>query len=380
MSRNEDQEPPLAGAAAFEEEPVGVAMAPPRRPALGPFGWTRVNLFNTPLNAILTLVSGALLVWAAVRLGQWALWDATWTGTAAECRARAGACWAVVANKHRLILFGVYPYDQQWRPFLASMLFVALVAASGWRRCWRPWLGLVWLAGLILMAVLMWGGVLGLPYVEDDRWGGVPVTLLLAIFGILLSFPLAVALALGRRSDLPAIRAVATGVIEIMRGVPLISVLFMASVMFPLFLPEGVSVDKLLRVVVGIALFGGAYLAEAIRGGLQAIPRGQYEAADALGLGYWRKMGLIILPQALRLVIPAMVNQFISCFKDTSLVTIVGLFDLLTAARTAVTEPEWQPFFVESYIFAALLYWVACYAMSKYSQGLERALDTARRE
>jgi general L-amino acid transport system permease protein len=199
------------------------------------------------------------------------------------------------------------------------------------------------------------------------------------VVGIVCSFPLAILLALGRRSDMPGIRSVCVGFIEFVRGVPLVSVLFMASVMFPLFLPEGVSIDKLLRAQVGIILFTAAYLAEAVRGGLQAVPRGQYEAADALGLGYWRKMGLIILPQALKISIPPLVNQFISMFKDTSLVIIIGLFDLLTTAKTAVSDPQWRPFFVESYVFVALIYWGFCFFMSRYSLFIERRLETGHR-
>jgi general L-amino acid transport system permease protein len=232
---------------------------------------------------------------------------------------------------------------------------------------------------LPVCAVLMWGGVFGLTFVSNDQWGGLPLTLILSVVGMVLSFPLAILLALGRRSDLPAIRAVCVGFIEFVRGVPLVSVLFMASVMFPLFLPDGVTIDKLLRAQVGIILFTAAYLAEAVRGGLQAVPRGQYEAADALGLGYWQKMGLIILPQALKISIPPLVNQFISMFKDTSLVIIIGLFDLLTTAKTALSDPQWRPFFVESYTFVALIYWGFCFFMSRYSQFLERKLETGHR-
>jgi general L-amino acid transport system permease protein len=379
MTKENLQAMPLAEAAAFEEEPSQAVVPSPARNSLKPLGWARTNLFNTRWNTFLTLLCGALVLWIVPRVLDWALLSATWSGTADQCRQGHGACWAVVELKHRMILFGTYPFDEQWRPLLATSLFLTMLVASAVRRCWRPWLGAAWAVCLVAMGVLMWGGVFGLGYVENDRWGGLPITLMLAIFAIVLAFPLSVLLALGRQSQLPAIRAVCVGFIELMRGVPLVSVLFMASVMFPLFLPEGVTIDKLLRALVGLTLFTAAYLAEAIRGGLQAIPRGQYEAADAMGLGYWHKTILIILPQALRLVIPPIVNQFISCFKDTSLVTIVGLFDLLTAAKVAMTDPEWRPFFVEAYVFAGLIFWAICYSMSKYSQWLERELNTSRR-
>jgi general L-amino acid transport system permease protein len=232
---------------------------------------------------------------------------------------------------------------------------------------------------LTAIGILMWGGVFGLTYVPQERWGGLPITLILSTFGLALAFPLAILVALGRRSRLPAIRVLCIMYVELIRGVPLISLLFMASVMFPLFLPEGMNIDKLLRAQIAITLFAGAYLAEVVRGGLQALPRGQYEAAEALGLSYWQKTGFIILPQALRLVIPPLVNTFIGFFKDTSLVLIIGIFDLLTAGKTAIVEPAWQGFGVEVYVAIGLIYFIFCFAMSKYSQDLERDLNRHRR-
>lgn len=367
--------PPARWAASYEEEP-SQASAPPQAngmTALKPFGWAKDNLFNTPLNTVLTLACLGLLWLVVPPMASWLVLNASWSGTSSEaCREAAGACWSVIAVKHRLIFFGTYPYDEQWRPFLACALFVAMLGASGVRAFWRPWLAVAWALTLVGMGVLMWGGVAGLSYVPNDRWGGLPITLMLSVFSIALAFPLSILLALGRQSSLPAIRSFCIGFIELMRGVPLVSVLFMASVMFPLFLPEGVTVDKLLRALAGMTLFTAAYLAEAVRGGLQAIPRGQYEAADALGLSYWQKTMLIVLPQALRIVIPPIVNQFISAFKDTSLVTIVGLYDLLTAATVATTDPEWRPYFAEVYVFAGLMFWIFCFSMSRYSQWLER--------
>ncbi|HEX7055350.1 MAG TPA: amino acid ABC transporter permease [Burkholderiales bacterium] len=323
------------------------------------------------LNALLAV---ALLAAAAPFL-QWALLDAVWRPDPAACRAAQGACWGYVVEKHRFILFGTYPYAEHWRPALATVLLLALWGVSALRRFWRPRLALVWALGLTAIGVLMWGGVGGLPYVENGRWGGLILTLLLTTFGLALAFPLSLLLALGRRSELPAIRAICVAYIELVRGVPLISLLFMASVMLPLFLPAGVSIDKLLRAQIALVLFAAAYLAEVVRGGLQALPRGQYEAADALGLSYAQKTLFVILPQALRVAVPALVNTFIGFFKDTSLVLIIGLFDLLSTIKLGLTEPAWSGFGVEAYLFAALAYFVFCYAFSRYSRRFERQVE-----
>jgi len=285
----------------------------------------------------------------------------------------------VITEKHRFILFGTYPYEEHWRPLVVCFLFVGLYIVSALRRFWNWQLIPIWLGTLTLIGVLMWGGILGMTYVPQERWGGLPITLILSTFGLAFAFPIAVLVALGRRSKLPAIKTLCVLYVELIRGVPLISLLFMASVMFPLFLPEGMNIDKLLRAQVAITLFAAAYLAEVVRAGLQALPRGQYEAAEALGLSYWQKTGFIILPQALRLVIPPLVNTFIGFFKDTSLVLIIGIFDLLTAGKTAIVEPAWQGFGIEVYITVGLIYLVFCFAMSKYSQNLEQDLNKDRR-
>lgn len=339
--------------------------------------WLRANLFSSWPNALLTI--GALwLLWRAVPpFIDWAFLDAIWRAPDSKaCRAAAGegACWAFIADKHRFILFGTYPYQEHWRPALACAVLVALWIVSALRRFWSWRLVPLWAIGLVVVGVLMWGGVLGLPFVENERWGGLILTLLLSTFGLAIAFPLSVLLALGRRSDMPVIQGLCVGFIELIRGVPLISLLFMASVMLPLFLPAGVTIDKLLRAQIAMILFAVAYLAEVVRGGLQAIPRGQYEAADALGLSYWKKTLLIILPQALRISIPPLVNTFIGFFKDTSLVLIIGLFDLLSTIKISLTEPAWSGFGVEAYLFAALVYFAFCFAMSRYSQNLEREL------
>jgi len=344
-----------------------------------PIAWARTNLFKSPGNTVLTLVAAWVLWLLLPPLINWALVKATWVGDPAACRAAGGACWGLVTEKYRLILFGIYPYDEQWRPFSAVLLFIGMILMAANPRFWKPWLGAALTAGLVIVAVLMWGGVLGLPPVSDDRWGGLPLTLILSIAGIVLSFPLAVVLALGRRSQLPAVRAWCVVYIELWRGVPLISVLFMASIMFPLFMPEGVTIDKLLRAQLGIILFTAAYLAEIVRGGLQAISQGQYEAADSIGLTYWQKMRLVILPQALKVVIPPLVGQFITTFKDTSLVIIIGLYDLLSSTKVALSDPQWRAFYVEGFVVAALIYFVFSYVMSQYSQYLERRLSAGVR-
>jgi general L-amino acid transport system permease protein len=336
--------------------------------------WARENLFSGWWSTLTTLV----ICWLAWRLLlpflDWAFVEAVWRAPdAAACRQAEGrgACWAFIAEKHRFMLFGTYPFEQHWRPALATLLLISLWIFSSLRIFWHWWLAAIWIAGLALIGVLMWGGVLGLPYVENERWGGLILTLLLASFGVALAFPLSILLALGRRSQLPVLRAACVCYIELIRGVPLISVLFMASVMLPLFLPAGASIDKLLRAQLALILFAAAYLAEVVRGGLQAIPRHQYEAAEALGLTYWKRTLHVILPQALRFSIPPLVNTFIGFFKDTSLVLIIGLFDLLSTIKVSLQDPAWSGFGVEAYLFASFVYFVFCYVMSAYSRRLE---------
>jgi general L-amino acid transport system permease protein len=335
--------------------------------------WLRANLFPDPVTGAVTVLL-LFFLWKIVPpLIDWAFLDAVWRPDARACHDAAGACWGFIAEKHRLILFGTYPFEQQWRPAVSTPLLIALWAFSSIRVFWRWWLALVWLAGLAAIGVLMWGGVFGLPYVENGRWGGLILTLLLATFGIAFAFPLSIVLALGRRSGLPVIHALCVGYIELIRGVPLISVLFMASVMLPLFLPSGVTMDKLLRAQIALILFAAAYFAEVVRGGLQAIPKTQYEMADALGLTYFQKTSYVVLPQALRIAVPPLVNTCIGFFKDTSLVLIIGLFDLLTTIKVSMTDPRWAGFGVEAYLFAAVVYFVFCFAMSLYSRRLERS-------
>ncbi|MDB5826791.1 MAG: polar amino acid transporter, inner rane subunit [Variovorax sp.] len=343
--------------------------------------------FGNWTSGFLTVALVLLLGWGAWSFFDWSVRLAVFghgdpKAALAACRAAvlAGACWPVVAEKGRLILFGLYPYDEQWRPALACVVLMLLYALSMWRASWRPWLVLVWLAAGIVVATLMWGGVLGLVHVPDDQWGGLPVTLLLSTVGLCVGFPIGILLALARQSkNAPALRGFAVAYIELARGIPLLTVLFMASVMVPLFLPVGVEVSKLLRVQVAIALFVGAYLAEVIRGGLAAVTLGQHEAADAIGLNYTRKMALVILPQALRYAVPGIVNTFISFFKATSIVVVVGIFDLMTAAKRAVADPDWQGFGTEVYLFVGLVYFIFCFSMSRYSRSLEATTHGTKR-
>lgn len=378
---------PVSSVAGSAAVPVPARDRPQVR-TLGPLQWARANLFGSVTSSIATVLAIALLGYWAVGFLSWGVFHAVWSVpqgangpdvTACREAIGVGACWAVLGEKYRLIAFGRYPYALQWRPAIVIALFIGLYAASAWRKLWRKELVLLWVGTLTAIGILMWGGVLGMEFVPQDQWGGLPLTLILATFGLALAFPLSVVVALGRRSTaLPAVKVLCIMYVELIRGVPLITLLFMASVMFPLFLPEGMDIDKLLRAQVAIILFAGAYLAEVVRGGLQALPKGQYEAADALGLSYWKKTGLIVLPQALRLVIPPLVNTFIGFFKDTSLVLIIGLFDLLAAGKIAISEPVWAAYSTEVYLALAAIYFVFCYTMARYSRGLEREFSRSR--
>jgi len=355
--------------------------APPRA-AVGPLGWARENLFPSPLNGVVTLLTLYLLYLALPPLFQWAILNADWVGDGPEACSGGGACWVFIRVRMYQFMYGFYPQDQVWRVNLGFAVLLALLIPLLLPRL--P--GKRWLVGVLLLGypvlafVLFRGGAFGLPEIDTARWGGLMLTLILAGVGIVAALPGGVLLALGRRSEMPVVKAMSIAFIELWRGVPLITVLFMASVMLPLFLPEGMSFDKLLRALIGIILFQSAYMAEVVRGGLQAIPRGQYEAAQALGLSYWRTMGLVILPQALKLVIPGIVNTLIALFKDTTLVLIIGLFDLLAIIQSAFTDPKWLGYAVEGYVFAALVFWAFCFGMSRYSQHLERKLNTGHRE
>ncbi len=348
----------------------------PPRTHVGIIGWLRTNLFSTWYNSLLTVVILYVLWLTIPPFIRWALIDSLWMSTGKECHAADGACWSVIPANIRFIMFGFYPYDIQWRPASAVVMLVSLLIFSQYRRNWKKSLLYIWIAGLVCMGVLMRGGVLGLSVVESTKWGGLPLTLLLSVFGLTAAYPLGILLALGRRSNLPAIKSLCVVYIELIRGVPLISLLFMSSVVFPLFLPEGVTVNNILRAQVAIILFTAAYIAEVVRGGLQGMSAGQYEAAESLGLNYYQTMRLIILPQALKIVIPPSVSILISAFKDTSLVVIIALYDLLKTTQSILGDPRWMGFSAEAYIFIAIIYFVCCFYMSNFSRKLERDLDT----
>jgi len=348
----------------------------PPATSVGVIGWVRANLFNSWLNSILTLVMLYFLLSVIPPLFRWTVLDSAWLTDGPGCREAGGACWSVVLKNYRFIFFGFFPYDEHWRPFIAMLVLFALLLASRDRRFWKPILGYAWLAGLVVMGVLMRGGILGLSSVESSQWGGLPLTLLLSVFGLTAAYPLGVTLALGRQSRMPMVKGLCIVYIEMIRGVPLISLLFMGSIIFPLFLPEGVTINNILRALVAIILFTAAYIAEVVRGGLQAMNKGQYEAAESLGLNYYQTMRLIILPQALKIVIPPTVSILISAFKDTSLVVIIALFDVLKTSKTVLADPEWMGFSREMYIFLAILYFLGCFSMSQFSRKLEKELDT----
>ena len=423
-----------------DSSPVGERpqLAPPVDDS-GALGWMRRNLFSSWLNGITTIVLIAAIGWILSGFLEWAVFTANFTASVgSECRGQ-GACWALIREKYRYIFFGSFPYEQHWRPLFAVIAMLAMLVLSADRRMWNWRLLVIWGVGSFVTFLLMFGqihiplslflfvalvvggvgmslrkavadagemnayralaaiGFVGLAlriagilpawsldiaplsYVETSLWGGIPVTMILATYGLAFAFPYGILLALGRRSNLPLIKGLCVGFIELIRGVPLISLLIMASVMLPLFLPSGTTIDKFLRAQVAVILFAGAYIAEVIRGGLQSLPKGQFEAADAMGLNYPQKTLLIVLPQAIRVVIPPLINTFIGFFKDTSLVLIIGIFDLLTSGKVAVTDPIWQAFSTEVYIMLGLIYFCFCFSMARYSRGLENEFSKSVR-
>lgn len=348
--------------------------------SVGVIGWLQQNLFSSRLNTLMTLALGYLLYLTIPPLIQWAFIDANWIGESRNACTKDGACWVFIGVRLNQFIYGFYPDTEQWRVNSAFLLLLGLVIPLLKQDFpHKTVLGLFVVLGFPVIAWgLFYGGMLGMQVVPTYQWGGLMLTLLIAFVGIVLALPIGTLLALGRRSELPVIKAFCVIFIELVRGVPLITVLFMASVMLPLFFPEGVSLDKLLRALIGIVMFQSAYMAEVVRGGLQAIPKGQIEAAESLGLGYWKITGLIVLPQALKLVIPGIVNTFIALFKDTTLVLTIGLFDLLAIVQQAFSDPDWLGYSVEGYVFAGLVFWVFCFGMSRYSMALEKQLHINR--
>jgi general L-amino acid transport system permease protein len=354
---------------------------PAPKNTVGPVAWLRANLFSGPVNSIFTLLGLYLLYLLLTPTIQWAFINADWIGTTRDDCSREGACWVFINARFTQFIYGLYPRDEIWRVDLTFITFAGLIAWLAIPRLpYKRWVALATLVAFPLFAYFMlYGGFFGLRVVETHRWGGLMLTLVLAVVGMVGALPIGILLALGRRSQMPIVKSFCVVFIEFWRGVPLITVLFMASVMLPLFMPTGVSVDRLIRAFIGITLFQSAYMAEVIRGGLQAIPRGQEEAAAALGMSYWMRMGLIVLPQALKMMIPGIVNTFISLFKDTTLVMIIGLFDLLGIVQAALSDSRWLGFSLEGYVFAAFMFWVFCFSMSRYSQYLERKLHTGHK-
>jgi len=377
------------GSAAFVRTAPAPALAPPAL-SVGWLGWLRANLFSTPFNAVLTALTVLLLVWTVPPVVRFLLIDAVWTGADREaCLASAqhphvGACWAFVRDRLAYFTYGSYPVSGRWRVdvFFAMMAFGT--AWLLWLDAPRRDLGALYFFAVLPVTsfFLLYGlPAVGLATVDTSRWGGILVTVVVASVGIVVSLPLGILLALGRRSRMPAVKFLSVGFIEIVRGVPLITVLFMASVMLPLFVPPAWSPDNLIRALVGVALFSSAYMAEVVRAGLQAIPKGQWEAAAALGLGYWQTLRFVVLPQALRVTIPNILNSYVALFKDTTLVFFVGIFDFLKTIEVARADPKWATPATSAtgYAFAALVYFACCYSMSRYADGVERRLAVADR-
>ncbi|MBC2773812.1 amino acid ABC transporter permease [Rhizobium sp. AQ_MP] len=370
-----------------------LAPLPPPTSDASIVGWIRKNLLATPKDVVLTILGLAVLALILPGAINFLFLDAAWFGTdRSVCATVAqggiqpdgwkGACWAFVESRFSQFIFGRYPLEERWRVILVGVMFVALLVPLLIPKAPRKGLNalLLFIIFPVVAFFLLHGGF-GLAIVETPLWGGLMVTLILSFVGIAVSLPLGILLALGRRSDMPVIKVICVTFIEVVRGVPLITVLFMANVMLPLFMPTGWTIDNFLRALVGVSLFASAYMAEVVRGGLQAIPKGQYEGADSLGLSYWQKTRLIILPQAIKLVIPGIVNTFIGLFKDTSLVSIIGMFDLLGIVRLNFTDASWAtpvtP--LTGLIFAGFIFWIFCFGMSRYSAFMERHLDTGHK-
>jgi len=338
------------------------------------------NINSNNLNALLTLFTIFIIIKSIPPMLDWFILDANFVGNSKEDCTGDGACWVFIKVWFNRFMYGLYPDAEQWRINAAFLILFAIVGASFFvsEKLKKYFILFLIFVFPFLGIKLISGGSFGLEYVESAAWGGLSLTFIISAFAILFCFPIGVILALGRRSSLPAIKYISIGFIELWRGVPLITVLFMSAVMFPMFLPDGTFIDKLIRVLIAITLFEAAYMAEVVRGGLQALPKGQYEAAKSLGMGYWRMNALIILPQALKLVIPGIANTLLALVKDTPLIFVVGLMELAGMIGLAKTNPKWLGMAMEGYVFAGLVFWLICYAMSRYSQNLEKKLSTER--
>ncbi|QKE27741.1 amino acid ABC transporter, permease protein [Arcobacter acticola] len=339
----------------------------------GPIKWIRENLFPSVTSSILTILSLLLIYNTLPPLLDWMVFDATWSGTKEEIT-KDGARWIFIYEKFNQFIYGFYPEELYWRPNLIFVFFVvSIIAFKKFKHVKAR--AVILILFPIVSFILLYGGF-GLEIVPTSNWGGLLLTVVVAAVGIVVSFPIGILFALGRQSKMPIIKTISVVYIEFIRGVPLITLLFMASVILPLFFPEGMTFDKLLRALIGVTLFQAAYIAEVIRGGLQAIPKGQYEACDSIGLSYWQAMGLVILPQALKISIPNIVGSFVALFKDTTLVLIIGLFDVLAMVNLTTTDPNWLGFATEGYVFVTIIYWIICFSMSKYAQSVEKRFNT----
>jgi general L-amino acid transport system permease protein len=340
------------------------------------FEWLRRNLFGSILNTLLTCIVLALAGLVLPPLIRWGVTHATFSGVSRAACTDTGACWTFIRARLPLFFYGRYPTNEYWRVDLAGVLLVAFCIPVLRDQVRHRWLWVLLLLTLFpaLAAILLWGGVLGLDYVDTTLWGGLMLDVIIAFVTVAGSLPFGILLALGRRSTLPIVRSLSIGYIELWRGVPLLTVLFMSAVLVPLFLPQGVSVDRLLRAMAALVLFNAAYMAEVVRGGLQGVDAGQEEAAYSVGLRWWQVQAFIVLPQALRIVVPGIINTVVDLFKDTTLVTIIGLFDLLGAVEQSLKDPAWLGFATEGYVFSAVVFFVCCYAMSAYGRSMERRL------
>ena len=346
----------------------------------GAIDWLRANLFSSVFNSILTIVVLVLAGLLLPPLFRWAVTHATISGTSRAACTGDGACWTFIRVRFPRFFYGSYPSDQHWRVdivFVLLIAFCAPVLRDGVRHKWI-WLLLLLIVFPMIAGVLLWGGIFGLPYVDTSLWGGLMIDVIASFVTVAGSLPLGILLAFGRRSQLPVIRVLSIGYIEIWRGVPLLTVLFMSAVVIPLFLPSGVSIDRLVRAIAALVLFNAAYMAEVVRGGLQGVPQGQEEAAASLGLHWTHTQALIVLPQALRIIVPGIINTVVDLFKDTTLITIIGLFDLLGTVEQALKDPAWLGFATEGYVFSAVVFFLCCFAMSSYGRSMERRL--ARRQ
>ncbi len=357
-------------------------MNAPAPPVPGPLASLKKRYFATPFQALISLVSLALLVLIVWNLLDWALLSAVFdaSGGAEACHAASGACWSVIADRWRIIMFGLYPYDEHWRSALACVTVVVMTVLSCIPAFWTGRrIAAVWIVGITLFYVLMKGGVLGLPRVGEEAWGGLALTLFIFVSTCVIGFPLSICLALLRRSELPWISHTTGVIIDAVRSLPLVAILFTFAVVLPFALPQWLQGDKLYRVIVGAALFFAAYQAEIVRGGMQGVPKGQEEAAMALGLSYWERISRIVLPQAMRNALPATINQFVISFKETSLVVIVGFFEILASANAAYGTGEWRFAYVEVYVFVALIFFVFVFSLSRYGAFLERRMAVSER-